>query len=141
MAVVEKIKEIGTEVGEAVEKGIEKTTEVFDNIVSHLPFANLAKKDSGSFYIEVEMPGIKKENIKIDIVDNLLTVSGIREVRNEIKKEDYYLCESAFGKIERKFTIPDGIDRDKISAKLNNGELIIELQKDEKLKSKSISIK
>lgn len=141
MAVVEKIKEIGTEVGEAVEKGIEKTTEVFDNIVSHLPFANLAKKDSGSFYIEVEMPGIKKENIKIDIVDNLLTVSGIREVRNEIKKEDYYLCESAFGKIERKFTIPDGIDRDKISAKLNNGELIIELKKDEKLKSKSISIK
>jgi HSP20 family protein len=141
MAVVEKIKEIGTEVGEVVEKGLEKTTEVFDNIVSHLPFANLAKKDSGNFYIEIEMPGIKKEDIKIDIADNLLTVSGIREVKNEIKREDYYLCESAFGRIERKFTIPDGIDRDKISAKLNDGELIIELQKDERLKPKSISIK
>ena len=58
MAVVDKIKEISTEVGEVVEKGIEKSTEVFDNIVSHLPFANLAKKDSGSFYIEVDMPGI-----------------------------------------------------------------------------------
>jgi len=141
MAVVEKIREIGTEVGEVVEKGLEKTTEVFDNIVSHLPFANLAKKDSGNFYIEVDMPGIKKEDIKIDIADNLLTVSGIREVKNEIKREDYYLCESAFGLIERKFTLPDGIDRDKISAKLNDGELIIELQKDEKLRPKSIAIK
>jgi HSP20 family protein len=141
MAVVDKIKEIGTEVGEVVEKGIEKSTEVFDNIVSHLPFANLAKKDSGSFYIEVDMPGIKKEDINIDIADNLLTVSGVREVKHEIKKEDYYLCESAFGRIERKFTIPDGIDRDKISAKLENGELIIELEKDERLKSKSIEIK
>jgi HSP20 family protein len=141
MAVVEKIKKIGTEVGEVVEKGIEKSTEVFDNIVSHLPFANLAKKDSGNFYIEIEMPGIKREDIKIDISDNILTVSGTREVKNEIKREDYYLCESAFGRIERKFTIPDGIDRDKISAKLENGELLIELEKDERLKSKSIEIK
>ncbi len=141
MEVVEKLKEIGSEVGEVVERGVAKSGEVFDNIVSHLPFANLAKRDSGNFHIEVDMPGVKKEDIKIDIADNILTVSGTREFKNEVKREDYYLCESAFGKIERKFTIPDGIDRDKISAKLDDGELVIELQKDEKLKPKAIEVK
>ncbi len=72
---------------------------------------------------------------------NLLTISGIRQMKSEVSKEDYYLCESAFGRIERKFTLPEGIDRDKITAELNDGQLVIELQKEEKSKAKSIEIK
>jgi HSP20 family protein len=87
------------------------------------------------------MPGIKKEDIEISVADNILTVSAVRKMQNEVKKEDYYLCESSFGRVERKFTIPEGIDQEKISAELEDGVLVIELQKEEKLKPKSIEIK
>ncbi|HHH19137.1 MAG TPA: Hsp20/alpha crystallin family protein, partial [Campylobacterales bacterium] len=58
-----------------------------------------------------------------------------------VKEKDYYLCESKFGKIERKFTLPEGVDRDKITAELEDGQLVIELEKEAKLKPKSIAIK
>lgn len=141
MDIVKNVKEVGTEVKEGIEKGMEKVEETFNNVVSHLPLANLAKKDSGDFHIEIDMPGIKKEDIEINVADNILTVSAVRKMQNEVKKEDYYLCESSFGRIERKFSIPEGIDQDKISAELEDGVLVIELQKEEKLKPKSIEIK
>lgn len=141
MDIVENVKKIGSDIEKGVEEGIEKASEVLDNVASHLPFLNLAKRDNGNFHIEIDMPGIKKEDIKVDIDGNLLTVSGVRKTKNEVKKEDYYLCESAFGKIERKFTIPEGINRDNIDAQLNDGQLVIELQKEEKFKPKSIEIK
>ncbi len=141
MDIVENVKKIGSEIEEGIEKGLERAGEVIDNVASHLPFSNLAKKDNGNFHIEIDMPGIKKKDIKVDIDGNLLTVTATRSTKKEVKEEEYYLCESAFGKIERKFTIPDGVDREKISAQLNNGELVIELQREEKLKPKSIEIK
>lgn len=141
MKIVENVKKIGSDIEKGVEEGIEKAGEVLDNVASHLPFLNLAKKDNGDFHIEIDMPGIKKEDIKVDIDGNLLTVSGTRQMKNEVKKEDYYLCESAFGRIERKFTLPEGVDKEKILAQLNDGQLVIELQKEAKLKPKSIEIK
>ncbi len=141
MEVVKKAKEIGNEVEKTLEEGLEKTKEVFHNVASHLPFANLAKKKSGDFHIEIDLPGVKKEDININVVDNILTVSAERKMKKDIKKKDYYISESAFGKIERSFTIPDGIDRDKISAEFKNGRLIIELEKEESLKPKTISVK
>jgi HSP20 family protein len=141
MDIVENVKELGADIKESVEKGIEKAGEAFDNVASHLPLSNLAKKESGDFHIEIDMPGIKKEDIEINIADNLLTVTATRKMKNEVKKEDYYLCESSFGRIERKFSIPEGVDREKISAELNDGQLVIELQKEEKLKPKAIEIK
>lgn len=141
MEIVENVKKIGSDIEKGVEQGIEKAGEALDNVASHLPFLNLAKKDNGDFHIEVDMPGIKKEDIKVDVDGNVLTVSGTRQMKNEVNKEDYYLRESAFGKIERKFTLPEGVDREKIAAELNDGQLVIELQKEEKLKPKSIEIK
>ncbi|MBD3808505.1 MAG: Hsp20/alpha crystallin family protein [Epsilonproteobacteria bacterium] len=139
--IVENVKKIGSEIEEGIEKGLEKAGEVLDNVASHLPFSNLAKKSNGAFRIEIDMPGVKKKDINIDVEGNLLTVSATREMKNEVKKKDYYLCESAFGKIERKFSIPDGVDRDKITAELEHGQLVIELEPEEKLKPKSIAIK
>lgn len=138
---VENVKKVGTEIEDSIEKGLEKAGEIVNNVASHLPFSNLAKKENGTFRIEIDMPGIHKEDIKIDVDGNLLTISATRQMKNEIKEEDYYLCESAFGRIERRFTLPDGVDRDKISAALNDGQLVIELEKEEKLKPKSIEIK
>ena len=141
MDFIEKTKEIGNEIEESLEKGYEKGKEVLSNVASHLPFANLAKKQNGDFHIEVDLPGVKKEDIHVQVHDNVLTVTGERKMKNEVKKKDYYLMESSFGRTQRSFTLPEGIDTDKIDATYKNGRLTIDLQKEASRKAKAIDVK
>ncbi len=141
MDIIEKTKEIGNEIEESLEKGYEKGKEVLSNVASHLPFANLAHKKSGDFHIEVDMPGVKKEDIDVRIENNILSISGERKMKKEVKKKDYYLMESAFGRIERSFSLPEGIDQDKINAQHKDGRLVIDLEKEESFKPKTIEVK
>ena len=132
--------DITKKIEETVEKGVEVAKETFNNVASHLPFANLAKKGNDEFSIEVDLPGIKKEDIDLNIEDNRLTISTKREMKKETKKDDYYLLESNFGLISRTFLLPDGIDKDKIDAKYEDGRLYIKLEKEEAKKPKRISV-
>ncbi len=140
MDIVKSAKEVTKAVEEKVEKGLEVAKETFANVASHLPFANLAKRGNDGFYIEIDLPGVKKEDIDLQIEDNILTVKAIRKMKNEVKKEDYYLCESNFGLISRSFVLPEGIDKEKIDAHYENGRLYIYLEKEESRKAKSISV-
>ncbi|MEA2048577.1 MAG: Hsp20/alpha crystallin family protein [Campylobacterota bacterium] len=141
MNILEKTKEIGNEIEETLEKGYEKSKEVLSNVASHLPFANLAQKKSGDFHVEIDMPGIKKEDIDVRIDNNILTVSGERKMKKEVKKKDYYRMESSFGRVERSFSLPKGIDQDKINAKYKDGRLVIDLEREKSLKHKAIEVK
>ena len=140
MDVVKTAKDVVEKVEDKVEKGLEVVKETFSNVASHLPFANLAKKDSDSFIIEVDLPGVKKEDIELKVEDDYLTVTAVRRYKNEIKEEDYYLKESSFGVISRSFVLSDNIDREKISAKYENGRLYLTLEKLPSKKAKSINI-
>ncbi len=141
MDVVKTAKEVANTVEEKVEKGLEVAKETFANVASHLPFANLARKGSDAFSIEIDLPGVKKEDIELQVEDNILTVKAVRKMKNEVKKEDYYLCESNFGLISRSFVLPEGIDKEKIDAKYEDGRLYITLEKEESRKAKSIAVK
>ena len=141
MDIIKSAKNIGTEIEKGVEVATKKVSEAFDNLASHLPFSNLAKKEDSTFHLEIDLPGVKKEDIEIKIEDDVLIVSAIRKYHNELTKDDYYICESAFGKIERRYVLPDSIDTEKIDATFTNGRLEIELEKTKKAKPKSISIK
>lgn len=141
MDIVKTSKKLVDKVEEKVEQGLEVVKETFDNIARHLPFANLAKHSNDTFSIEVDLPGVKKEDIDIKVEDNYLTVSATRKYKNETKRDDYYLCESNFGLISRSFALSDTIDRDKIDAKYENGRLYITLEKVETKKAKNIAIK
>jgi len=141
MSIKEKSKEIGTEIEESLEKGYEKGKEILSNVASHLPFANLAKKRDGDFHVEIDLPGVRKEDIEVKIDNNILTVSGTRKMKKEVNKGDYYLMESSFGRFERSFTIPKGIDQDRVHAEYKDGRLTIDLVKEESLKPKSVEVK
>lgn len=132
MDIIEKTKELGNEIEETLEKGYEKSKEVLSNVASHLPFANLAQKSNGDFHIEIDMPGVKKEDIDVKITNNILTVCGERKMKKEVKKKDYYRMESSFGRIERSFSLPEGIDQDKVNAKYKNGRLVIDLEREKR---------
>ena len=141
MNIIEKTKEIGNEIEETFEKGYERGKEVLSNVASHLPFANLAQKKNGDFHVEIDMPGIKKEDIDVRIDNNILTVSGERKMKKEVKKKDYYHMESSFGRIERSFSLPKGIDKDKINAQYKDGRLVIDLEREKSLRPKAIEVK
>ena len=84
MDVVKSAKEVTKAVEEKVEKGLEVAKETFANVASHLPFANLAKRGNDGFHIEIDLPGVKKEDIELQVEDNILTVKAVRKLKNEI---------------------------------------------------------
>ncbi len=98
------------------------------NVTSFLPAVN-TREDEKNYFIEIDLPGVAKEDINVELNENKLTVSGERKTREEVKKEDYYLVESTFGKFQRTFTLPENVDVEHIEAKENNGVLEIVIPK------------
>jgi len=141
MKIIQKAKEIGSDIEKSVDLVANKTTEVFNNLASHLPFSNLARKQNSGFQIEIDLPGVDKQDVDLHIENDVLIVSATRHFKNELQKDNYYLCESSFGKLERRYVLPENIDKEKIDAQLKDGRLTVELQITQKSKAKQISIK
>ncbi|HBQ59411.1 MAG TPA: heat-shock protein Hsp20, partial [Balneolaceae bacterium] len=78
-----------------------------------------------SFEIEVALPGMKKDDINIDLDNGRLTISGERTFENEESNKNYHRLESGFGSFSRSFQLPDSIDEESINAKYENGVLDI----------------
>jgi HSP20 family protein len=103
------------------------------------PAVDLYEKDD-HFMIKAELPGVDKKDIKIDLQDRLLTLSGERTYDNEVKEENYYRRERSYGKFQRAFTLPADVDSDKIKAEFKDGVLQIEVPKPEEKKAKQVTI-
>jgi HSP20 family protein len=85
-----------------------------------------------SFEVHLAVPGLNKEDFKIELNDKYLTVSGERKFSNEKKEKNYHSVETQFGSFSRSFTLPENVDGTKINAKYNNGILELVIPKDEK---------
>ncbi|MEO1938854.1 MAG: Hsp20/alpha crystallin family protein [Sulfurimonas sp.] len=111
-------------------------------IVDFTPAVN-TREDADAYYIDVDLPGVKKEDVEISIDKNILTIKGERKVQNEVKEDDYYRIESAYGSFARSFTLPEKVDTENIEAKTENGvlEIVIPKLKVEKDTTKKIEIK
>lgn len=96
-----------------------------------------------AYHIDVDLPGVKKEDIKVDIEDNMLKISGERNFKKEVKEEDYYKVETSFGKFERNFTLPNNVDIENIKATSEDGVLEVVLPKitEKKKETKKIAVK
>jgi len=90
--------------------------------------------------INAELPGLSRDNITLDVKENILTLKGERKSGKEVKEENYYRQERSFGKFERAFTLPGTINFEKIKANFKDGVLMIEIPKPEEKKPKQISI-
>lgn len=102
-----------------------------------LPTIN-TREGEYAYHIEVDLPGIKKEDVDIKIEDNTLVVSGERKVKNEIKEDEYYKIESSFGKFSRSFSLPEEVDVENIHAESKDGVLEIVLPKLEDAKADKV---
>lgn len=113
----------------------------FDSKESTLSrFAPVVNTREGEFayHVDADLPGVKKEDIKIDIKDNMLTISGERHHKEETNEGDYHRIETSFGKFERSFTLPKGADIENITASNKDGVLEVTIPK---LKSETEKVK
>lgn len=112
-----------------------------EGVNGFVPVVN-TREGENAYHIDVDLPGVKKDDISVDIDKNILTISGERKTKEEIKEEDYYKVETSFGKFSRSFTIPENIDTENIEARSEDGVLEVIIPKMEATKTKkSITIK
>ncbi len=105
----------------------------FFNTEAVKPFKTDIKDLGDSICLEADLPGVKKEDIKIDIENKYLTISAERKSEKEDKDEkgNFIRRERSYGSFSRSFDI-SGIESEKISAKYENGVLILSMPKKEK---------
>jgi HSP20 family protein len=96
------------------------------------------KKDE--IVVKAEIPGVPKENVKISLSDNTLTIKGEIKKEEEVKEEDYYYAERSYGSFARALSLPAKVKADKIKANFKDGILEIHLPKSEEAKPKEIKI-
>jgi len=102
---------------------------VFPSFFSHSGMMKVDIRDEGDkFVLESELPGVTKENINIDIEDGRLSIAVCQQEQNEDKRENYIRRERRSTSMQRSFAL-DNIDVDKITAKLENGLLVLDLPK------------
>ncbi len=98
------------------------------NTDSFLPKFDISEKGN-QFIIETEVPGVKKENLKITLQDNILTIEGEKKNVNKVDERKYFLTERTYGSFKKSFTLPEEVDSDKVNAKFSDGVLTIILDK------------
>jgi HSP20 family protein len=92
------------------------------------------------FLLTIEMPGIKKDDIKLEVHEGQLTVAGERRMENKQTQDRAWYSERRFGKFQRTFALPRGVDFDKVEAAYQDGILHIVVPKAESLKPRQIKI-
>jgi HSP20 family protein len=92
------------------------------------------------FEITAELPGMKKEEINIEVHDNVLTIKGERKYEKENKDGNYHICERSYGTFQRAFTLPENVQTEGIDAEYVDGVLRLTVPKVEPEKPKEVKI-
>jgi HSP20 family protein len=130
-------------------RGFENLNTFFDSFLEKnammtkndfVPTVN-TREGEHAFHVEVDLPGMKKEDINVDVNDNVVTISGERKTKEELKEEDYYKIESSYGKFERSFTLPENVDVENIHAESQDGVLEVIIPKMKKVENQPKKIK
>ncbi len=111
-----------------------------DNLFSertgiNVPAVNLAENND-EYRIEVAAPGLEKNDFKIDLDNNVLTISSEKEIKDEQKDEKFMRCEFNYSKFSRSYTLPESANAEKIKANHKDGILYVRIPKKEEAKQK-----
>jgi HSP20 family protein len=98
-------------------------------------------EDKDNFYLQVELPGMKRDDVKVRYEEGLLTITGEKKSEKEEKGINYHRVERSYGQFERSFRVPNRIISEKINADFSDGLLTITLPKAEEIKPKEIEVK
>lgn len=110
----------------------------FSNTNTTLPSVNI-KEDVNGFEVDMAAPGFEKNDFKIELLNNLLTISSEKKVENETKEDQQFTRqEFSYQSFSRSFTLPNTVEGEKIMAKYENGILRVVIPKKEEAKPKPV---
>ncbi len=99
------------------------------------------KETKEGYSFKADLPGVAEKDVEVTRTGNRLAISGKREAERQDKGETYYACERSYGSFTRTFTLPDGIDGERIRAELKDGVLSVLVPKLPEAKPQKIAIK
>ncbi|MRG97398.1 Hsp20 family protein [Polyangium spumosum] len=99
------------------------------------------RETKDGYCIRADLPGMKEDDVSIDVSGRRLTVSGRREQEQRDEGDRYWAYERSYGSFSRSFTLPEGIDPDRIDASLDSGVLEVRIPKSKAEEPKRISVK
>jgi HSP20 family protein len=99
------------------------------------------QETNDEYLVKADLPDVKKEDIKIELVNGVLTIEGERKQEKEEKGKKLHRVERQYGQFLRRFTLPEEIDAAKIAAEFKDGVLNVTLPKSPNSKPKKIDIK
>ena len=103
------------------------------------PSVDISETDS-EYLIKGEIPGVKKEDVKVTIQDGMLTIQGERKQEKEEKGKKFHRIERSYGSFVRSFRVPDDADENSVKAEFKDGMLNVTLAKSAKAKPKAIEV-
>lgn len=104
------------------------------------PRMDMSEKDDG-YIIRMDVPGVQRERIKVDVSDHELTVSGERKETKRDEDENFLRVERTFGRFYRSVRLPKMADPDKVEARFKDGELVVRVPKVEEVKPRKVDVK
>ncbi len=114
--------------------------EGFRENLANLPLVNVLERPE-DFVITAEVPGMKQEDIQVEVDRDALTIKGETQTVVEDENDRYHFREIGHKKFERRFRLGRGVDGDAIKAKMENGQLTLTVPKKEEAKKKTVEIK
>jgi HSP20 family protein len=129
----------------------DEVSRVFDSFFDAKPFVRRGVdsgwdpdvdivEDKDKVLVKIDLPGIEKDDIKVSVEENILTIKGERKAEKEEQDKSYHHVERVYGSFCRSFSLPSKVDAQSIRADYKNGVLSIDLPKAEEVKPKEIPI-
>jgi HSP20 family protein len=103
------------------------------------PAMDLVETDE-HFVLRADLPGVDENDVKVELEDSVLTISGERRHEQEVKKGGYYRIERASGNFARQLTLPDGVDADAVEASFDKGVLEVRIPKPAERQPRRVAI-
>jgi len=104
-----------------------------------LPAMDLVEADD-RYVLRADLPGLSEDDVKIEVEDNVLTVSGERKAEHEQRGEGYHRLERSYGAFSRALTLPDGVDPEAVQAAFDKGVLEVRIPKPEQKQPRRVAI-
>jgi HSP20 family protein len=98
-------------------------------------------EDENAFLIKVDLPEVSREDVKVNLEENLLSISGERRFENEDRRDNYHRVERSYGQFYRSFTLPPNVNVEAIDAQYKDGVLRLTLPKKEEAKPRQVDVK
>jgi HSP20 family protein len=104
-----------------------------------IPPMDLVETDA-HYLLRADLPGLGKDDVKVELDENVLTISGERRTQQEQRADGYFRIERASGTFARSLTLPSGVDADRIEANFADGVLEVRIPKPEQRKPRRVAI-